>query len=40
MKKQQRVNIRISKGAYDVLKERAKKEDRTIVSMLNLILEV
>lgn len=40
MKKETRVNIRISKRAYIELKKRSKKTDTTIISVLNAMCGV
>lgn len=40
MKKPPRINIRISRKAYDALRKRAEQEDTTIVSVVNILAGV
>ena len=40
MKKEQRVNVRISVRAYKELKKRARRSDATLIGTLNAILGV
>lgn len=37
---QRRINIRISKRAYNALSKRAKKEGRTILSTIDALLSI
>lgn len=40
MKTSPRINIAISRKAYDALRKRAKQEDTTIISVINILCGV